>query len=115
MGAPGPARRDTRHVSSPAGKRPTLRVFPDYSADPVWDDTGMAELSRLPLSDRLRGELRQWAREWEELMGVRDSRYAIVDEPGHQAWEERGRRLAERLQSELGNSYEVEYMQWPVP
>ena len=48
-------------------------------------------------------------------MGVRDSRYAIVDEPGHQAWEERGRRLAERLQSELGNSYEVEYMQWPVP
>ena len=102
-------------MSSSAGSPPRLRVFPDYGADPVWDDMGMAHLGELPLSDRLRAELRQWAAEWEELMGVRESRYAIVDEPGHTAWETQGRRLAERLQAELGNTYEVEYRRWPTP
>ena len=69
----------------------------------------MADLSGLSLSDALRAELRQWAAEWEELMGVGESRYAIVDEPAHMAWETWGRRLAERLQTELGDAYEVEY------
>lgn len=74
----------------------------------------MADLRQLPLSDRLRAELRQWAAEWEGLMGVRESRYAIVDEPGRVAWKTRGRRLAGRLQAELGDAYEVEYQQWPT-
>ena len=101
-------------MSSTADSRPLLRVFPDYSADPVWDDTGMADLDRLQVSDLLRSELRQWAREWEELMGVRTSRYAIVDSSGHSSWDEEGLRLAQRLQAELGDAYEVEYRRWPA-
>jgi hypothetical protein len=90
-----------------------LRVFPDYSADPVWADPGMVDLSRLPISERLRQQLREWARDWEDLMGVRDSRYAIADEAAHQDWQERGRHLAKRLQRELGDSYRVEYEELP--
>jgi hypothetical protein len=90
-------------------------VFPDYGADPVWDDMErMVDLHRLSLSGRLRADLRQWAGEWEELMGVRESRYAIVDEPRQKAWDQRGRRLADRIRSELGDSYAVEYWRWPT-
>ena len=33
-----------------ADSRPLLQVFPDYSADPVWDETGMADLDRLQVA-----------------------------------------------------------------
>jgi len=90
-----------------------LRVFPDYSADPVWTDRGMVDLDELPITDRLRSQLRQWARDWEALMGVREARYAIADEPEHQVWLERGRDYARQLQRELGDSYVVAFEEWP--
>lgn len=89
-------------------------MFPDYGADPVWADRGMVDLDALPVPEWLRADLRRWAREWEELMGVRESRYAVVDEPAHAVWEERGRRLADRLRAELGDAYDVVYERWPV-
>ena len=90
-----------------------VRVFPDYGADPVWADTAMVELGTLPISDVLCSRLRQWAREWEDLMGVSDARYAIADEAAHESWRQRGTQLAARLQRELGNSYRVQYEEWP--
>jgi hypothetical protein len=92
-----------------------LRMFPDYSADPVWADLGMVDLSQLPISERLRHQLRRWARDWEDLMGVREARYAIEDEGAHQAWQERGRHLAQRLQGELGPSFKVDYEECQSP
>ncbi|MEO7448689.1 MAG: hypothetical protein ABI336_10495 [Humibacillus sp.] len=49
-------------------------ALPDYGADPVWSDTAMVDLGTLPISDVLCRRLRQWAREWEDLMGVREAR-----------------------------------------
>ncbi|MDN5777829.1 MAG: hypothetical protein L0H96_13050 [Humibacillus sp.] len=49
-------------MSSAEGAGIALRVFPDYAADPVWDETGMVDLNRLPLSDALVTALRGWAR-----------------------------------------------------
>jgi len=87
-----------------------VRVFPDYTADPVWEDTGMVDLDRLPVSARLVTALRGWAREWEALVGAEVSRYAIVDEAALEAWQQRGPRLAQWLQRELGSDYLVEYV-----
>ena len=101
--------RDAWVVTSSAPSPSLLRVFPDYCADPVWNDTGMADLDALQVSGWLQDELREWAREWEDLMGVRELRYAIVDERAHRVWQRRGRKLAQQLQADLGDAYRVEY------
>ena len=40
---------------------PLLRVMADYSADPIWTAAGEVDLDTLPISDRLRRDLRTWA------------------------------------------------------
>ena len=87
-----------------SGKR-VLRVFPDYSADPVWDtQDAMVDLDTLGLSSRLVKALRAWAREWERLLGPA---FEVRDEEAHERWLSDGRRLAERLQEEVGPSAQV--------
>lgn len=90
-----------------------LRVCPDYTADPVWADDGMVVLESLPLTDDLVDRMRAWAREWERLLGLAEGRFAVVDETAYAAWLERGRGLAARLQRELGEAYDVEYVEPP--
>ncbi len=84
----------------------TLRVFPDYFADPVWAEDGMVDLDGLEISDRLRRELRAWARRWEELMGPG---FECTDAAGYDEWKRRGRPLAGALQAELSGAVEVTY------
>jgi hypothetical protein len=102
-------------VTPPPTGPPLLRVFPDHHADPVWDDGGMVDLDHLPISGGLRDDLRSWARQWEDLLGVRDQRYAVVDDAAHAAWRRRGRALALWLQAELGDGHRVEYRDWDAP
>lgn len=83
-----------------------LRVFPDYSADPVWGTEGMVDLDSLPLSEDLRVRLREWARDWEEQMG-RD--FQITDDARYAAWRHAGRSLAKNLARELGPDVEIRY------
>ncbi|GAA2147373.1 hypothetical protein FHX52_1338 [Humibacillus xanthopallidus] len=42
-------------------------------------------------------------------MGVREHRYAIVDERAHRVWMRRGRELAQHLKSDVGDAYRVEF------
>lgn len=86
-----------------------LRVFPDYGADPVWQPDGMADLEALPVSARLRTDLRAWAREWEDLMGTQQNRYTVIDDRAYDAWQRQGARLARALQGELGDDVVVSY------
>ncbi len=83
-----------------------LRVFPDYAADPVWADDGMVDLDALPISDRLRGALRAWAREWERLLGPQ---FEVREKDAYAAWLAVGAKHARHLQAELGPSWVVEY------
>lgn len=85
------------------------RVFPDYSADPVWADDGMVDLDTLDITQYLRDELRAWGLEWERLVGVRQARFRIVERDSHQRWIADGQRLADRLQKELGPDVVVDY------
>ncbi|MEO6998690.1 MAG: hypothetical protein ABI112_11450 [Terracoccus sp.] len=95
-------------MTSSKGAAVELRVFPDYAADPVWNDTRMVDLDSLPLSHALVTALRGWAREWEALVGVEVARYEIDDAVAHEAWQRQGRHLSRRLQSELGSTYSVQ-------
>ncbi len=98
---------DAGHVSGlPSLPPQRLRVFPDYSADPVWADDGMVDLGRLPVSDRLRAELRAWAREWERLLGPQ---FEVREKDAYAAWLTVGRRHARHLQAELGPDWTVLY------
>ena len=87
----------------------TYRVFPDYTADPVWAHDGMVDLDELPITDDLRDRLRQWNADWEELVGARTERFTIIDKDGHRRWIDEGRNLAHRLQRELGPGVEISY------
>ena len=86
--------------------RQVLRVFPDYTADPVWGSEGMVDLDELRISDRLRGDLREWARDWEDEL-ARDFR--IKERDRYEAWRRRGRLLSRHLARELGPEIEVRY------
>ncbi|MER7070200.1 hypothetical protein [Terrabacter sp. NPDC000476] len=40
---------------------------------------------------------------------MREHRYAVVDEAAYRVWRRRGWELSQRLQSEVGDSYAVEF------
>ena len=90
-----------------------LRVAPDYSAFPIWPNASNTRGVRIPedlhLSQDLLGDLEQWAEvhdrartalrnfEWDEQVA------------SERQWIEQGRSLAERVQEELGDGYDVFY------
>ncbi len=84
----------------------TVRLMADYAADPVWAHEGMASLADLPISARLRDELRGWAREWESIMG---RGLEVREKDRYRRWLIAGQRHARNLQQELGADFEVEY------
>ncbi|WP_152360520.1 hypothetical protein [Microlunatus speluncae] len=91
-----------------------IMVMADYGADPVWTaESGgrpgaMLSLTGLPVSDRIRAELRTWAAEYDALSGTD---YEWPDEDRHRVWVEAGRTLADRLAQELGEEYRVHYFE----
>lgn len=85
------------------------RVFPDYAADPVWNDRGMVDLDTLPVTTGLRLALRAWREEWEQQLGARQGRYEVLEPDAHHRWQRRGRALAAQLQRELGTAADVRY------
>ena len=87
-----------------------LRVSPDWSADPVWDPTGMVDLDGLPITEALRSDLRGWAMTWEQLSGWSPVESPVADDgPAWQKWRRHGQHLANWLQRELGEGTRVEY------
>jgi hypothetical protein len=84
----------------------TLRLMADYWAWPVWEP-GSEEYNidpeTLDISAGLRSELAAWAREYD---GTIDQSYppnsGFVDVQTAARWLEDGRRLALRLEQELG-------------
>ncbi|WP_404349898.1 hypothetical protein LG324_17045 [Phycicoccus jejuensis] len=86
--------------------RQVLRVYPDYTADPVWGSEGMVDLDQLSISDRLRRDLREWARDWEDQLGPD---FRIKERDRYEAWRRHGRLLSRDLARELGPEIEVRY------
>lgn len=83
-----------------------LRLMADYTADPVWTDEGMGDLEDLPISARLRKELREWAHEWKLILGPS---FEVREKDRYRRWTASGERHALHLEKELGPAFEVEY------
>ena len=81
-----------------------LRVMADYSAFPVWGDGGMIDPGDLPVPDALRADLAAWNEEFDATWPDGWSSDAAFV-----AWRAVGRRLAARLQLELGDGVVVLY------
>ena len=86
---------------------PLLRVMADYSADPIWTAAGEVDLDTLPISDRLRRDLRTWADIFDTLPATK---FRFQAPGGRSGFNQTGRQLARRLEQELGHAYTVEYV-----
>ena len=85
-----------------------LRVMADSSADPVWSDGGGGEdLDDLPISWKLRRDLRAWAALYDTLPGTQ---FRFQTPGGARGFNDTGKRLAKQLASELGPDWVVTYV-----
>lgn len=104
---------DSGYLQRTADEPIGIRVAPDYSAFPIWPNATNARRLRIPedlhLSQELLADLEKWAGVHHRARTApRDFKW---DErvASHRAWIEQGRALAERVQTELGDGYDVFY------
>lgn len=77
-----------------------IRLMPEYSAPPLWTESGPIDPDVLGLSEELCAAIRAWAHEWEHGGGQQSTEEEFVA---------RGRDLAERIQHELGTDVAIDY------
>lgn len=101
-------------------RRPRFKVMWDYNAFPVWPMGRWWQPSApVPsMSQDLRRELQAWSderttRALNDLDSYEPGDKDADEDPEwvatHQEWIDRGRKLAERLQAEVGDGYEIVY------
>jgi len=68
----------------------------------------------LDISETLAEDIEQWAREYEATFDPDDGRSGFASQSEAEAFVQRGRQLVDRLQTELGEAWHVEYRQEPT-
>lgn len=97
--------------------RVQVDVYPDYGAFPVWIGPENYPIE-LEISEALQADLVAWGDEWSAAAWGRHGpdvdpdpeRDAWFAGRQHDAWLTAGRALADRLQEELGDAFEVRFM-----
>ncbi|WP_118988300.1 hypothetical protein [Photorhabdus sp. CRCIA-P01] len=91
-----------------------IKLMVDYDCYPLWIDSdgevGNIDPDVLPISDFLKEELNNWSKQYDETLNLDDplsSRFSTPEE--EIVFKEKGQYLREKLQTELGNNYEVVY------
>jgi hypothetical protein len=85
-------------LESPLVRDRWVRIFCDYSADPVWaKDGGGCDLEDLPVSASLAARLRAWARRYER----KDSGLLVIDWDEGPAFTAEGLAIAKAVKAEL--------------
>ena len=113
--APGQSVRvdDPGFLERTATERYAVRVAADYSAFPIWPNATNTRGVHIPedlnLSQGLLADLEQWAEVHDRARTA--PRDFAWDErvASERIWIEQGRSLAERVQKELGDGYDVFY------
>lgn len=85
-----------------------LRMIADYGVDPLFDANAAdyVEPEDLGLSAGLAADLADWQAVYDALLDLDDVEN-IGDPPAD--FNDRGRALADRIQAEVGDRYQVEY------
>lgn len=87
----------------------------DYFCYPLWnisspDEYGDVDPDTLPISNALKKELMDWAEWYDGILNMDDpasTKFKSLEDKA--AFIQKGYHLYERLQTELGSDYEVEY------
>ena len=93
-----------------------IDVLADYCHFPLWDLGDMGRMMRpeeLPLSDDLVDDLIMWS-ETQAIVLQIDNRYDWPFPEFGERFGRQGLRLAQRVQDELGDKYEVSYGRTPL-
>lgn len=90
---------------------PKLRIVADYSCWPIWDEEGeMNEPSDYPLSKKTIDGLNQWQAKIDATLDlVNGEQSGFKTKQEWDAFEQEGRQLAQQMQEELGEEYEIWY------
>jgi hypothetical protein len=89
-----------------------IKLMADYECWPLWEASpGVVDNidpSSLPISDSLRYELRNWAREFDATLNWADpASSGFPNETAEREFRIAGVEIARRLQQELGAGFEV--------
>ena len=79
----------------------------DSSAFPLWGPDGMISPGELPLSATLEARLARWAEQHDTVLG---SEFEWPSEGARLGFVAEGRQLWALLRRELGDSYEIAYL-----
>ena len=91
-----------------------IKLMADYQSYPLWGTTleefGDIPPDSLPISLSLKSSLEEWAERYNDTMNIDDPASSGFKNKGDEKlFINDGRKLAERLQVELGNAYEIIY------
>lgn len=97
-----------------------FEVFPEYDCDPIWEihsegPSTCTSPEALPISKELAKELQDWGDEYRDFFINTETVFEEkpVSKDKQYDYLERGRRLAQRLQIELGTEAKVTFKEWP--
>lgn len=79
----------------------------EYGADPVWSEWGGQDVDDLPISWRLRRDLRAWAALYDSSPGTK---FRFQTPGGARGFTDTGKRLTKPLAAELGPDWTVTYV-----
>ncbi len=89
-----------------------LDLQADYNCSALWDidAADYPELSELPLSQGTCQKLREWQAKYDALLNLNDPyRTAFATPADQRKFEQEGIDLAQTIQAELGEEYEISY------
>ncbi|MGC6653822.1 hypothetical protein [Pantoea sp. EEL5] len=91
-----------------------IKLMADYYSFPLWNNSpgevGNIDPEDLPLSYELKEELNKWSEKYDSILNDEDplsSGFTTKEE--ERMFIDNGYKLAERLQTELGSAYEINY------
>lgn len=90
-----------------------IRLMADYQCFPLWEASpgvvGNIAPEDLPISERLRQDLAQWAECYDSTLDLSNpAESGFRSDSAREEFRRKGRELAERLRNELGKGFTVE-------
>ncbi|KGF72388.1 hypothetical protein DO97_09015 [Neosynechococcus sphagnicola sy1] len=94
-----------------------IRMAADYDCEPLWDseEADYVPAEELVLSQQTMERLDEWQAAYDAILNLQDPYEIAFPSPeAEAAWDQEGLALANQLQKELGEEYEIHYNNQPV-
>jgi hypothetical protein len=90
-----------------------IKLMADYQCSPLWEASpgviGNIDPGQLPISERLRRDLTEWADRYNSTLNHSDpAQSGFPNDSARAEFKHKGLELGERLKNELGDGFAVE-------